>query len=92
MTESVSKNKRKCYCSWTECEFFRSIIISNSDPTHPWTNDPIRIQFQETDPSKMTINKYAYYQSISRHLLDKVYMSVLPSSNFLYPRNFPISL
>ena len=86
------KNKRRCHYNWQECESLRKLIIAQNSIDHPWTQQPIRIQFQERGIEKMSINKYALFKSLKQHLYSHDGISKIPSNIYLYPHHFPIEL
>ena len=93
MSSPSSKNTKvvSCYCNWPECENYHSLILAEAPAGHFWRLPPIRIQFKEKDPSKMTISKSAFWQSIVRHLRSGEKFSSSPSELFIYPHHFPSS-
>ena len=80
-----------CYCDWAECEKYSNILHSKAPSEHPWHSIPIRIQFKERMPSKMTVTKSAFWQSVRRHLRSNVDIPLSPSEITIHRHHFPTS-
>ena len=52
----------------------------------------IRIQFQVTDLTIVSTCKFALYSSIRRHILKPATNNVLPTSLYLYPHHYQLSI
>ena len=66
--------------------------MSNLPPYHVWCQKIIRIEFRDRNMDTMSINKYALYNSISRHILKQDKINEVSSYIYLYPHHYPIAL
>ena len=80
-----------CCCDWIDCQKNSNIIQSKNPPGHPWRSIPIRIQFKERQPSKMTATKSAFWQSVRRHLLSNASIPLTPPEITIHRHHFPTS-
>ena len=80
-----------CYCDWIDCEKISNIIQSQAPPGHPWRSIPIRVQFKERQPSKMTVTKSAFWQSARRHLRSNAKIPMTPPEITIHRHHFPTS-
>ena len=91
-SETSRLQTRRCYCDWMDCEGYRQSIKSKAPPNHPWNMEMIRIQFRERDPSKLTPKKWAFVQSVQRHLRSRDTLSKVPHAIWIHPHHFPNAL
>ena len=92
MDKNHKVQQRLCNCKWDNCEDLRNSVMSNLPPNHVWCQKIIRIEFRDRNMDTMSINKYALYNSISRHILKQDKINEVSSYIYLYPHHYPIAL
>ena len=68
MDQNGKAQQRLCRCKWNNCENLRDSVMSSLSQNHVWTQKTIRIEFRDRNMDTMSINKFALYNSISRHI------------------------
>ena len=68
MDQNGKVQQKLCNCKWVNCENLRDSVMSSLSPNHVWSQKIIRIDIKDKDMDTMSINKFALYNSISRHI------------------------